>query len=74
MCERLLQGGAVSMATRGEREAVLHIRSVPALRFTAFRQTMLALTRHAVGTFALRTFVRELPAASKELRIQVRWL
>jgi hypothetical protein len=77
LCERVLQGGSVAMHVRGEKEARLELSGAPLMRFAAFRQTMLALTRLAVGSFVCRAFVRELAASrmdSEQLRIQVRWL
>lgn len=76
MCERILQGGSITMQPRGENEALLVISRLPMLRFISFRQTMLALVRQAVGSFALRAFVRELASTGdvEEIRVQVRWL
>ncbi|HEY6878051.1 MAG TPA: hypothetical protein VI299_08520 [Polyangiales bacterium] len=75
MCDRLLRGGAIDLRELGEKEAELSIGSVPMLRFQAFRSTMFALTRHAVGAFALRAFVRELRTNDPEqLHLLVRWL
>lgn len=74
MCERLLQGGLVAMKPTGEREAVLEISGVPMMRYVTFRQTMLALTRHAVGAFVNRAIVREDAAEIDQFRIMVRWI
>jgi hypothetical protein len=74
--ERLMEGGTVALRELGEKEAVFEIRGAPMLRSSAFRQTVLALSRRALGAFALRTFVRELSWSgdSEEIRILLRWL
>ncbi len=74
ICERILQGGHVRVCPRSDNDALLEIRGVPMLRFEAFRQTVLALTRKVAGAFARRTFVRALARiGSEQVQIQVRW-
>lgn len=73
LCERLFQGGRVSLQACTQRDAAVEIADVPLLHLVGFKQTMLALTRHAVRALAGRAFVREVEATDACLRMQVRW-